>query len=188
MFGLGALTASKILTNKYFWGAIIIAIAIGIGAIYINKKESQLEELQNIISENKQIIHLHEKNAEVFKKNEAKFEMALKTQKQTIINIRKDVKKIQEKHANFVEEKKKASIRLSSLEDKFNKIKPNGEKRDIGKIANKKPNLFNNIINRATKNSLRCLELATGSPFNEKELKEGYVNRECPEFFEKKHE
>ena len=39
------------------------------------------------------------------------------------------------------------------------------------------------LINRGTKNALRCLEIATGAERTEKEInakKESEINRECP--------
>ncbi len=68
----------------------------------------------------------------------------------------------------------------NSLQKKFDKVKMNGTKRDIGYIAYKKPELFTKIINKATGYALRCAELASGSPLTENDLK----NTECAELIQ----
>ena len=59
-----------------------------------------------------------------------------------------------------------------------------GEKRDIGNLAEQKPKLMQRAINRGTKNALRCMEIAMGSPLTEKEknaVKKSQINPECPD-------
>jgi len=71
---------------------------------------------------------------------------------------------------------------VKNLVNRFN-VNARGESRDIGKIAVKKPRAMQRLINRGTKNALRCLEIATGAERTEKEInakKESEINRECP--------
>ena len=69
------------------------------------------------------------------------------------------------------------------LEKKFNKVSKNFGTRDIGKLAERKPNLIAKVINNATKNVLRCFEVAAGAPLTEAEFnanKRSEYNAECP--------
>ena len=71
----------------------------------------------------------------------------------------------------------------NALEKKFNKVSKNFGTRDIGKLAERKPNVIAKVINNATKNALRCFEVAAGSPLTEAELKankRSEFNAECP--------
>jgi hypothetical protein len=53
-----------------------------------------------------------------------------------------------------------------------------GSARDIGKLGNAKPGLVENIVNNASSNAIRCLEIASGTELTEEELNEGR-NSEC---------
>ena len=70
-----------------------------------------------------------------------------------------------------------------ALEKRFNKQSINFGTRDIGKLAEVKPELIERVINRASKNALRCIELAAGAPRTHDEIsarKKSQTNPECP--------
>ena len=57
-------------------------------------------------------------------------------------------------------------------------------RHELDILAENKPGLVVRIINRASKNELRCFEIQTGSPLTEDELaatKKSQSNGECPE-------
>ena len=67
---------------------------------------------------------------------------------------------------------------LDELDKRFNK-----KKRDVGKLAIEKPGPVERIINKGAINAMRCIELASGAPHTEKELKatkRSEINPECP--------
>ena len=67
---------------------------------------------------------------------------------------------------------------MSDLDNRFNK-----GGRDFGKIANAKDKAIQRIINKATANALRCVEISSGATLTEKELlatKKSEINTECP--------
>ena len=71
----------------------------------------------------------------------------------------------------------------NALEKRFNKQSVNFGTRDIGKLAEAKPKLIERVINKATKNVLRCFELAAGAPRTHDEIaarKKSETNPECP--------
>ena len=49
------------------------------------------------------------------------------------------------------------------LEILFNKLKPDGKRRDVGKLAIAKDRLIENIINKGTNKVMLCLEEITGN-------------------------
>jgi len=116
--------------------------------------------------------------------NNANLESAVSDQKAVIEQQSKDVEAIRSAmtEQNALNEKLNASIK--DLSDKFNKVNASGEKRDIGNLAEQKPKLMQRAINRGTKNALRCMEIAMGSPLTEKEknaVKKSQINPECPD-------
>ena len=67
--------------------------------------------------------------------------------------------------------------------DKKNLAKKLG-RHELDILAENKPGLVVKIINRASKNELRCFEIQTGSPLTHDELaarKKSQSNSECPE-------
>lgn len=80
-----------------------------------------------------------------------------------------------------------------SLEGEFglfrmyeNELTQRFERHDLNALALAKPDLIENIINNASKESMRCLELLSGAPLNSKELNatnEREFNSECPWLF-----
>ena len=56
-------------------------------------------------------------------------------------------------------------------------------RHELDILAANKPGLVVKIINRASKNEMRCYEIASGSPLTEEELaatKKSQINGECP--------
>lgn len=58
---------------------------------------------------------------------------------------------------------------LDDLRSKFNES-ADGSERDFGEIALAKPGLVENIINRASAEALRCMELASGAEPTQEEI------------------
>ena len=57
------------------------------------------------------------------------------------------------------------------------------QRHDLGQLAYNKPGLVVKIINKASNNANRCIEIATGSPLTEDEIaatKKSQINGECP--------
>ena len=114
----------------------------------------------------------------VLKANAIKMEMAYETQQKTIEKQKADFQEIQEanKQMNILVQNLKED--LQNLDKRFNK-----NNRDIGKLAEKKPGLVENIINGATERAKRCVELASGAEHTEEALKatkKWEINPECP--------
>tara|TARA_Y100001937_G_scaffold52340_1_gene72434 strand:+ start:104 stop:541 length:438 start_codon:yes stop_codon:yes gene_type:complete len=134
--------------------AIIVMIGAGGGYLYINK--------------------LQKDNA-TLKTNQIKLESAVEDNNQVIEQQIEDINKIRNTLEIVEAEKKK----LEKDKDDLNKRLG---KHDIGNLAENKPGLVEKIINKASKNAQRCVEIASGSPLTEEELN-GTPNRECPSFW-----
>ena len=134
--------------------AIIVMIGAGGGYLYVNK--------------------LQKDNA-TLKTNQIKLESAVEDNNKVIEQQIEDINKIR----NTLEIVEKEKKKLEKDKDDLNKRLG---KHDIGNLAENKPGLVEKIINKASKNAQRCVEIASGSPLTEEELN-GTPNRECPSFW-----
>ena len=111
----------------------------------------------------------------VLKINQSKLETAVSDSNEVIKQQTKDLKKIRTTLSELDEVNKKLQADKNNLAKKLGK-------HDIGELAEKKPGLVEKIINKASDNAVRCMEIASGSPLTEEELN-GTPNRECPSFW-----
>lgn len=119
----------------------------------------------------------------ILKENQIKLEEAVNEQQQVIAQQKQDFESILQANKELNELNASLNKEVEALDDKFNKTNASGKKRDIGDLANTKPKLIEKIINRATDNANRCIEIAMGSPLTEKEInatKKSEINSECP--------
>ena len=119
----------------------------------------------------------------VLKENAIKLEMAVTSQQEVIAQQKKDFDNILQANKELNALKLTLQNELKALDDKFNKTNASGKKRDIGNLAMAKSKVIQKIINRASQNAQRCVEIAMGSPLTEKEknaTKQSQINSECP--------
>ena len=116
-----------------------------------------------------------QKDNATLKTNQIKLESAVEDNNKVIEQQIEDINKIRNTLEIVEQEKKK----LEKDKDDLNKRLG---KHDIGNLAENKPGLVEKIINKASKNAQRCVEIASGSPLTEEELN-GTPNRECPSFW-----
>ena len=64
-----------------------------------------------------------------------------------------------------------AANAVTDLERKFNKMTIDGQ-RDIGRLAEARPDSIERIINNATNVVFRCMEISTGKDLNQQEREE----------------
>ena len=118
----------------------------------------------------------------ILKENQIKLEEAVNEQQQVIAQQKQDFESILQANKELNELSASLQKDLDVLDDKFNKTNASGKKRDLGDLANARPATIERIINRATINAQRCVEIAMGSPLTEKELnatKKSEINSEC---------
>jgi hypothetical protein len=101
---------------------------------------------------------------------------ATREQNLLIEQMKQDVAAIQQANAELQAQTEKQRQDVATLSTKFSK-------RDFGALAAEKPEVVERLVNRGSKNALRCMELAAGSPLNEQEKAAKTpmeANRECP--------
>lgn len=140
---------------------IIIAI-LGVGAWYVMNLKADLA-----ISE----------------MNNEKLKDGIQKQQELLEQQQKDIAQIQETNKELAAQNERQRKDVDSLSKKFSK-------RDIGERAVENPELIEKLINRGTVNALRCIELASGAPLNEKEKAAKTpveANRECPSLIDRNY-
>jgi type II secretory pathway pseudopilin PulG len=108
--------------------------------------------------------------------NNQKLQDATRAQGELIEQMQRDIGQIQETNKQLAEQNEKQRQDVATLSSKFSK-------RDFGALAAEKPAVVEKLVNRGTANVMRCLELASGAPLNEKEKAAKTpteANRECP--------
>ena len=117
-----------------------------------------------------------QKDNQILQVNQSKLEGAVAGQKAAIKQHVADAASIQAANADLVTQK-------AALEKDRNNLTKKLGRHELDILAASKPGLVVKIINRASKNELRCFELQTGSPHTEEELqanKRSQLNSECP--------
>lgn len=111
-----------------------------------------------------------QKRLATYATNQALVENALETQKTQTLNLLQDIRlmseTINELNADFVASRQK----VQELENTFNKSS-NGKDRDFTDLALRKPGLVEKIVNTATADTFRCIELLSGKEPTEKDEK-----------------
>ena len=116
--------------------------------------------------------------------NNVKLESAVETQQDVIDKQIKDVEEIQRNYKEQREFVSKITENITNLENKFEKVNAQGVKRDINKLATAKTKRVEKIINNASGDALRCVELSTGAPLTEEEKNatiKSETNSICPD-------
>tara|TARA_Y100001949_G_scaffold159788_1_gene150936 strand:+ start:264 stop:737 length:474 start_codon:yes stop_codon:yes gene_type:complete len=114
----------------------------------------------------------------VLKANNMVLEKSVESQQQVIAQQKEDFKSIIETNEKLTILSNNLQKELSDLDNRFNK-----GGRDFGKTAIAKDKAIQRIINKATANALRCVEISSGATLTEKELsasKKSEINTECP--------
>lgn len=134
---------------------LLIVVAIGGGLWYISNLQANLA---------------------VAKQNEEKLTTAIQDQQAVIEQMKVDMEAIQAANKDLNDKVTAAQKDADNLAEKFNK-------RDFGALSKSNPSRAESLVNRGTSNVNRCLEIASGSPLTEQEIKAvkaDEINRECP--------
>ena len=120
---------------------LIMIAALGVGGYYLMNLKADLAIAEN---------------------NAKALESATRQQNELIESMKKDIADIQKANAELSATVEKQKADVNTLSTKFSK-------RDFGALAADKPAVVEKLVNRGTVNALRCMELASGAPLNEKE-------------------
>ena len=108
--------------------------------------------------------------------NNQKLLDGIEEQQRLIQKMKEDIENIQKINTELNQQKADLQKDKETLSSKFSK-------RDFGALAAEKPSVVERLVNRGTTNVMRCMELASGAPLNEKEKSAKTpteANRECP--------
>lgn len=116
-----------------------------------------------------------QKRIAILTENNVKLETAVETNEQALAAQTAAFQSMQKENAKLQAEWTEINNRNRSLENRLSR-------HDIGASGVAKPSLTEKVLNNATKNAQRCLEIFSGSPLTEKELsatKPSEINNEC---------
>ena len=113
----------------------------------------------------------------VYAENAARAEMAQAETQAALEQTIKDLEKVQEKYNQVSADFNSAKKRVDGLQDKL-------KEHDLPFLAEQKPGLVEKILDKGSKDMLRCLEIISGDPLTEEELnvtKKSKANTQCPD-------
>jgi len=113
----------------------------------------------------------------VYATNAANAEQAQQATQAALDSVRENLEQVQKQFNEVTEDFSNAQKRVDTLEEKLSE-------HDLGQLAQARPGLVENIINNASNEVGRCMEILSGSPLTEKEInatKPSKINSECPD-------
>ena len=113
----------------------------------------------------------------VYATNAATAEQAAEASQAAFVSVQKDLAEVQKQFNEVSKEFASAQSRVDTLEEKLSE-------HDLGQLAQARPGLVEKIINNASNEVARCVEILSGSPLTEKEknaTKPSKINSECPD-------
>ena len=123
------------------------------------------------------VMKLRSDNA-ILKANQIELEKGIESQQQLLEKQKEDFQDILESNRQLNKLINTLKKDLDELDKRFNK-----KKRDVGKLAIERTESIERIFNKGAENAMRCVELASGAPHTEEELKattKSKINPECP--------
>lgn len=113
----------------------------------------------------------------VYAQNAATAELAQRETEAALQKTQEDLQRVQEQFTIVTQKFATAEQRVGNLEEKL-------REHDIAYLASRRPKDVEKIIDKASENVLRCLEIASGSPLTEDEInatERSKINSECPD-------
>jgi chromosome segregation ATPase len=113
----------------------------------------------------------------IYAENAARAEMAQQETQNALESIEKDLIAVREQYNATVEKFSAASERVNNLEEKLSE-------HNIQYLGSRRPGLVENIVDKGTKDVLRCFEIESGSPLTEDEInatRKSETNGSCPD-------
>ena len=114
--------------------------------------------------------------------NNVALQKGIDEQQRVIDQMRMDFEQIRSINDALRSEVARQEAEKQALIERFN-TSSSGTSRDFGELAAQRPGSIQRIINNATVNAMRCLELASGAPHTDEELAatlRSEINAECP--------
>ena len=116
-----------------------------------------------------------ENKIQTYRTNAALAEQAQKSSEAALNQVQSDISNMRTEFATVQQKFLVASNRVSALEKKLSE-------HDLGYLAQSKPKLVENIVDKATQDVIRCFEIESGSPLTKEEInakKPSEINSSC---------
>ena len=113
----------------------------------------------------------------IFAQNAATAELAQRETEAALQKTQQDLERVQEQFTIVTQKFQAAEERVDNLETKL-------KEHDLAYLAANRPKDVEKVIDKATVDVLRCLEIASGSPLTEDEInatKRSKINSQCPD-------
>lgn len=140
---------------------LVITIVVAAGLWYVSNLKADLVQSQE---------------------NVRKLTEGIEEQKSVIRQMAEDVAKIRDINKDLADQANRYRDDVDALSKKFSQD-ARGQPRDFGQLSRERPALIERLVNRATKNAMRCLEIASGAARTQEELSAknaSEINKECP--------
>lgn len=141
---------------------LLVSILCGAGYFYYTSTTNTISKLTSenstLIANNSNLINANEENLN------------------TIDNLQEEFKRVEEDFQRTQSE-------FQVIREQNNELRERLGEHELDALAAAKPELVERIINNASDNALRCFELLSGAPLNEREKNaetERQFNSECP--------
>ena len=108
-------------------------------------------------------------NLAISEANNEKLENGIEEQKKLMKQREDDFNAQKKMYADLDAKNKQLEQEKRFLETRFTKTNADGKRRDLGDLANKRPASVERILNNDWGNTVRCNEIAQGSPLTEEE-------------------
>jgi len=141
--------------------ALIMTVVIAGGLWYVSNLKADLVQSQE---------------------NARRLQEGIQEQKDLLKQMVEDVAAIQQTNRDLQNLAERYRGEVDTLTKKFSQV-ARGNPRDFGQLARERPELVERLVNRGTRNAMRCLELASGAVHTREELaakSSGEINKECP--------
>jgi len=137
--------------------AILFSVISG-GYFYIKQQQAELELAKEV---------------------QAKMEGVIQKQGLAMDNMKADVERMGQVQTELSSKVNEAQRENQDLAKKFTQD-AEGKERNLAAMAQEKPSIVEEKVNRGSKDALRCNELITGSPLTEDEAAGKVRNNICP--------
>ena len=121
-------------------------------------------------------------NLAISESNNAQLKAGIEEQQALMARMQADIAAIQAINRELADIAARQKADVDALSRKFSQD-AKGSPRDFGQFAAGKPELVERLVNRGTRNAMRCLELASGAAHTAEELAataSSEINKECP--------
>lgn len=114
-------------------------------------------------------------NLQVEKNNVELLKKVVSNQQEIVYNMKSEIDQVRESQTSIIDKVLADGEKITSLQSRIDADR-------LERLSKARPKSIERIVNRGTKNAMRCLEIASGSPITTQELEVRLLsdaNKEC---------